>query len=178
MIQSMTGYGAAQHVVDGVSYALEIRSLNNRYLKLSIKLPDQLQFLESEVDKRVRSRLARGSITYTLRVRSETDVNSAAINVDAVQRYVDQMMRIRLPDFRMLPLSIVATASFSPAVLTSSNRPLQAKEDSVGATFSPGRPDSPSISSSVIPSDRYSSSESPLRLTSGMTATDCTSVCV
>lgn len=110
MIQSMTGYGAAQHVVDGVSYALEIRSLNNRYLKLSIKLPDQLQFLESEVDKRVRSRLARGSITYTLRVRSETDVNSAPINVDAVQRYVDQMMRIRLPEGVKATIDLAALA--------------------------------------------------------------------
>lgn len=98
MIQSMTGYGAAQHVSDGTSYALEIRSLNNRYLKVSVKLPDHLQFMESDIDKLVRSRLARGSVTYTLRVRSEGDVEPRPINLAALQRYVDRMACVRLPD--------------------------------------------------------------------------------
>ncbi len=98
MIQSMTGYGAAQHVIEGTSYALEIRSLNNRYLKLLVKLPDHLQFMESEIDKLVRSRLARGSVTYTLRVRRDGEMESRPINLAALQRYVDQMVRVRLPD--------------------------------------------------------------------------------
>ncbi len=98
MIQSMTGYGAAQHVSDGASYALEIRSLNNRYLKVSVKLPDHLQFMESDIDKLVRSRLARGSVTYTLRVRSEGDVEPRPINLAALQRYVDRMASVRLPE--------------------------------------------------------------------------------
>ncbi len=54
MIHSMTGYGAVQHVDDGPCYALEIRSLNNRYLKLLIKLPEHLVFLESDIDRLVR----------------------------------------------------------------------------------------------------------------------------
>ena len=51
MIVSMTGYGSAERCEDGLSYALEVRSLNNRYFKASIKMPDGLQFLEPEVDK-------------------------------------------------------------------------------------------------------------------------------
>ncbi len=111
MIQSMTGYGAAQHVDDGVSYALEMRSFNHRYLKLSIKLPDHLQFLESDVDKLVRSRLARGSITCRLRVRSEDDVNLRPINVAALQRYVDQMLLVRLPDGVKATIDLATLAS-------------------------------------------------------------------
>lgn len=96
MIHSMTGYSAVQHVDDGVSYALEIRSLNNRYLKLSIKLPDHLQFLESEVDRLIRTRLSRGSVTYALRVRSGGDFGPRPINVAALQQYVDQMSRVQV----------------------------------------------------------------------------------
>ena len=70
MIQSMTGYGAAEHVEDGVSYALEIRSVNNRYLKLLIKLPETLQFAESGAEKLLKGRVARGTVVCTVRVLS------------------------------------------------------------------------------------------------------------
>lgn len=97
MIQSMTGYGAAQGVGEGASYALEVRSLNHRYLKLSIKLPEYLQFLESDVDKLLRGRLSRGSVTYTLRVRSDGEAGPRSINVAALQHYVDQIARVEVP---------------------------------------------------------------------------------
>jgi uncharacterized protein (TIGR00255 family) len=97
MIQSMTGYGAAEHAADGVSYALEIRSVNGRYLKLSIKLPELLQFAESAVEKLLKGRLARGSVTCILRVRSEGVAGAATINVPALQHYLDQMSKVQLP---------------------------------------------------------------------------------
>ncbi len=98
MIHSMTGYAAAQQVDNDLCYSLEIRSLNNRYLKLSVKLPAYLQFLESDVEKLVRSRLARGSITCVLRVRSDGVAGLLPINLSTLQQYVDQISRVRLPD--------------------------------------------------------------------------------
>lgn len=94
MIQSMTGYGAAQHVEGGVCYAIEIRSLNNRYAKLSIKLPEHLQFLESDIDRMLRARLVRGTVTCTLRVRTEHGSVLRRINSAALQEYVDQLSRV------------------------------------------------------------------------------------
>lgn len=91
MILSMTGYGDAQHMEDGVGYTLEIRSLNNRYLKPSIKLPEHLQFLEAEVDKLLRTRLVRGSLNYTLRVRDTSSQAAYEINVAALQSYLNQL---------------------------------------------------------------------------------------
>ena len=63
MIHSMTGYGEAQHVRDGVSYALNIRTVNGRFIKLSIRLPEHLQSLEHEIEKVLRARIARGSVS-------------------------------------------------------------------------------------------------------------------
>ncbi|GMV95972.1 MAG: YicC family protein [Phycisphaerae bacterium] len=94
MILSMTGYGEAQHSDDGVSYALELRSLNNRYFKASIKLPEQLGVFEPEVEKLLRSRLSRGSITYTLRMRDTRAEAAQEINVAAVESYVRQLGRL------------------------------------------------------------------------------------
>ena len=97
MIQSMTGYGAAHQVDNDGAYALEIRSLNNRYLKLSIKLPEHLQFLEGEVERLARSRLTRGSVTYTLRVRGTAGTTQAPLNVAVMQHYFDLMSQVRVP---------------------------------------------------------------------------------
>ncbi len=115
MIQSMTGYGAARHVESGVSYALEIRSLNGRYLKLSIRLPDHLQFLDGEVDNLVRQRLARGSVTYTLRVRSEGGTDLRPVNAAALKRYVDQILLVELPDNITATIDL-ATVAMLPGV--------------------------------------------------------------
>ena len=95
MILSMTGYGDAQRMTDGVSYALEIRSLNNRYLKPSIKLPEHLQFLESEVEKLLRARLVRGTVNYTVRVRDTSAEAAYEINVAALQTYLDQLSAVK-----------------------------------------------------------------------------------
>lgn len=126
MIQSMTGYGAAQHVEDGVGYAIEIRSVNHRYLKLSIKLPDHLQFLESDVDRLVRKRLARGSVTYTLRVSGSDQADVHPINMTVLQGYVDQMSRVQSTE--EVPLKIdLGTLARLPGVCESPDLDDQAK---------------------------------------------------
>jgi uncharacterized protein (TIGR00255 family) len=97
MILSMTGYGEAQLAVDGVSYALEIRSVNNRYLKTIIKLPEHLQFLEPEVEKVLRQRMHRGTVTYVLRLRNSSAAGAYEINRAALEHYLSQMRDVQLP---------------------------------------------------------------------------------
>ena len=69
MLNSMTGYGEATEELDGVSYAVEIKAVNNRYLKTIIKLPEGVTFLEEEIDRELRKRLSRGTVNYVLRLR-------------------------------------------------------------------------------------------------------------
>lgn len=69
MIKSMTGYGQAQGDFNGVSYSVEIKSVNNRYLKSSIKLPEMFSFLEEDIESLLRSNLSRGTINYILRLK-------------------------------------------------------------------------------------------------------------
>ncbi len=91
MILSMTGYGSAQLARDGVCYAIEVRTVNNRYLKLSIKLPEHLQFAEASIDKLLRKRIIRGTVSFSLRVRSDGAPVSRVINMAALQSHVDQL---------------------------------------------------------------------------------------
>ncbi len=96
MIHSMTGYGSARHAEDGVCHELEIRSVNNRYLKLSVKLPERMQFAEADIDRLLRKRLGRGSVTVTLRTRGEA-LGAAPLDLAALQQYVDVLSRVQLP---------------------------------------------------------------------------------
>ncbi len=94
MICSMTGYGDAELTTQGVTYSVEIRSVNNRYFKASIKLPDPLAYLEPDIERLMRDRLGRGSVTYALRLKSLTGIEAYEINVGALERYVRQLQSL------------------------------------------------------------------------------------
>lgn len=79
-MKSMTGYGSLEGQLDGVSYTVEIKSVNNRYFKTRVKLPDQVAFLEDDIDKLLRQNLSRGMVSYTLRFRC--DSTNALLNID------------------------------------------------------------------------------------------------
>jgi len=93
MINSMTGYGEAQSEADGVSYAIEIKTVNNRYLKTIIKLPELTTFLEEDIDKLLRKNISRGTINYVLRLK-DTSAN-ALFDIDeaALQAIVEKLSR-------------------------------------------------------------------------------------
>ena len=126
MIVSMTGYGDAQHSADGVSYALEIRSLNNRYFKAVIRLPENLQYLEAEVEKALRNHLGRGSITCILRARSDT-AGTYTVSRPALQSYVDQLCAVKLPA-GVQPTMDLAAVAMMPGVCQSPETDEESRE--------------------------------------------------
>jgi uncharacterized protein (TIGR00255 family) len=95
MIVSMTGFGDASAEGGGTHYAVEIRSLNNRFFKPVIKLPDTLSGLEPELESMLREQLGRGSITYILKIRSESAEAAYHINVPALSAYVEQLQSVK-----------------------------------------------------------------------------------
>lgn len=94
MIRSMTGFGAASGNVDGAHYVIEIRSLNNRYFKAQLRLPEELQGLEPELDAALARRFSRGSVVVNVRY-SDTSADAASqINVNAMQQYLEQLLDV------------------------------------------------------------------------------------
>jgi len=94
MIVSMTGFGDAAGERDGVHYAVEIRSLNNRFFKAVIKLPENVSGLEPELETMLRERLGRGSITFILKMRMDSAEAAYHINTSALRAYVQQLQAI------------------------------------------------------------------------------------
>ncbi len=95
MIVSMTGFGDATAERDGTHYSVEIRSLNNRFFKASIKLPENVSGLEPELESMLREQLGRGSITFILKMRSETAEAAYLINTQALTAYIEQLQKIK-----------------------------------------------------------------------------------
>jgi uncharacterized protein (TIGR00255 family) len=94
MVRSMTGFGEASAVVDGAHYFVEIRSLNNKYFKSTIRLGEVFQGLEAEFESKLRERLSRGTVTMTARMADATDNAAYEINTAALQRYIDQLNKL------------------------------------------------------------------------------------
>jgi uncharacterized protein (TIGR00255 family) len=95
MIISMTGFGDAHAERDGTHYAVEIRSLNNRYFKPVIKLPESISGLEPELESMLREKLGRGSITYILKTRSDSAAAAYHINTHALKSYLEQLQAVK-----------------------------------------------------------------------------------
>ena len=64
----MTGHGEARGHSDALHLAVEVRSVNNRYLKLILRAPEPYNLLEAEVERVVRRHVRRGTIQIALRV--------------------------------------------------------------------------------------------------------------
>ena len=94
MILSMTGFGEVLHEEDGHSYHIEIRSVNNRYFKASIRLPEEFAFLETPLETLLRQKLQRGSITMRLYQRDLSASAAQDLNLAAIERYVAQLKSI------------------------------------------------------------------------------------
>jgi uncharacterized protein (TIGR00255 family) len=112
MIVSMTGYGAAQLDDGGDRYALEIRSVNNRYLKVHIKLPENLLFAEPEIERLIRTKISRGTVTCTFRRRSDATEVARSLNIEALQRYVDLLSGIKVASGIGTTIDLAAVAQF------------------------------------------------------------------
>jgi uncharacterized protein (TIGR00255 family) len=95
MIVSMTGFGDATAERAGTRYAVEIRSLNNRFFKPIIKLPENVSGLEPELEVMLREKLGRGSITFILKMRMDSAEAAYHINAPALKAYLDQLQAVK-----------------------------------------------------------------------------------
>lgn len=94
MINSMTGFGESQGEVNGATYTVEIKTVNNRYLKTCLRLPETVAFLEEDIEKLLRKNLSRGMINYVLRLKNVPANVLFDIDETALQAYMKKLSRI------------------------------------------------------------------------------------
>ena len=85
----MTGFGEARRQIDGGTVAVEIRSVNNRHLKLGLRSTDPYGSHEPEIERIVRESVRRGSVQMTLRVDRLKTPGDYRLNHAALAGYRD-----------------------------------------------------------------------------------------
>ena len=98
MIRSMTGYGRAEAVLGGRKYVVEIKSLNHRYLELSLRIPANLLPLELEIKKKINEQLIRGRIDVTIRRETYSGIEGSRlleVNLPLVKNYYDLLIQLK-----------------------------------------------------------------------------------
>ncbi len=90
----MTGFGDASCHRDGVLYSVELRSLNNRYFKSTIRLPDDMAWIEPELEMQLRKRVTRGSVSLTVGYRDTSAAAAYQVNKAALTSYLSHLEEI------------------------------------------------------------------------------------
>jgi uncharacterized protein (TIGR00255 family) len=93
VLLSMTGYGEALHESEKLRISVELRALNNRYLKVSVRAAEPYNLLEAEFEKVIRKKVRRGTVQVNLRVDRQFSPHDFRVNVPALKSYVDQVRR-------------------------------------------------------------------------------------
>ena len=92
MVKSMTGYGRAVETVNGREFTVEIRSVNNRYLDCTVKMPRAFSFAEDAVKQLVKANVSRGKVdVFITCAGADSSEVKISLNQPVVEGYLAAM---------------------------------------------------------------------------------------
>ena len=114
----MTGYGRSVQTLNGREFTAEVRSVNNRYLDCSVKLPRSVSFAEEAVKQAVKANVSRGKVDVFISIKSENgDEAKVSLNTAILEEYL-AAMRCMVEQFGVKDDISVSTVSRLPEVFT------------------------------------------------------------
>ncbi|MER3523434.1 MAG: YicC family protein [Ignavibacteria bacterium] len=114
MIASMTGYGRGEASTKGIAVAVELRSVNSRFLEVSARLPRSLSIRENEIKEIIRKRISRGKITLVAVVEHANDgAIPVRINTSAAKGYYKLLNQLRKTVRIKAPVTLQHLLQFS-----------------------------------------------------------------
>ena len=132
MIKSMTGYGSAKGTVDGLEISVELKSVNNRYLDASVRMPRNFLFAEETVKSLVQSHISRGKVDVFVNVDSTAAGDmTVRVNEGLLKGYLDAIKHIA-EEYGLDNDSTAMSVSRFPDVLSVEKRDLDAEAISEG----------------------------------------------
>ena len=118
MIKSMTGYGGAKGELEGFEISIELKSVNNRYLDTSVRLPRSFIFAEERIKSTVQTHISRGKVDVFITVNSSgADSIVVSVNDALAKGYIDAMRGLAEKYELDSQIPVISVARF-PDVLT------------------------------------------------------------
>jgi uncharacterized protein (TIGR00255 family) len=90
----MTGFGDARDERADHSLAAEVRTINSRHFKLNLRTTEGYGALDARIEAVVREYVRRGTVSVVLRIRHISPADDYRVNIDVLERYVDQLQRL------------------------------------------------------------------------------------
>ena len=121
MIKSMTGYGKANLSKNLREYQIEIKSVNHRYLDLSVKMPRKLSYLEEVIKKEISTKVKRGKIDVFITFENNSaEGKEININAELAKMYIDQLKELAEKENILADIQVTEISKF-PDVLNIQN---------------------------------------------------------
>ena len=96
MVKSMTGYGRSRETLHQRDITVEVRSVNNRFLDCTVKMPRAYVFAEDAVKTRVRSAVSRGKVDVFVTIdASAADVSVVTVNEPLARGYFQALTQLK-----------------------------------------------------------------------------------
>lgn len=113
----MTGYGQIASEIDQINYAVEIRTVNNRYFKANMRIPEIASFAEDKVEKLLKENFSRGMINYTLKIKNLAPEDMVKIDNALLSSYIKQLKEIAADDETISQINLADLITL-PGVVT------------------------------------------------------------
>jgi len=109
----MTGYGRVVALLDGRNIAVEAKSVNHRFLEISLRTPSALFPLEMEYKKKIGERFKRGRIDVSIRLEGEgADTSKVNLNLEIAHNYFDVLNRLKDEFHFQEPITLKSLTGF------------------------------------------------------------------
>ena len=121
MIRSMTGYGRGKYENEGREYLVEIKSVNNRYCDISVKLPRSIGYLEEKIKKEITNKVSRGKIdVFVTFYNNSTSGKNIKFNRELAGMYISELKELAKENSLEGDIKVTEISKF-PDVLTIEN---------------------------------------------------------
>ena len=95
MIKSMTGFGRSVYENEGREYLIEIKSVNNRFSDINIKMPRSFNYLEEKIKKEVLKSVTRGKVDLYITFNNNSDKGKTIkLNTEIAKVYIDELKKL------------------------------------------------------------------------------------
>jgi uncharacterized protein (TIGR00255 family) len=99
MLHSMTGQGTGDAENSEYAVTVELRAVNNRHLKLNVRLPDSINAFQPQIEALLRKQLTRGSISANIKIESIQRTRTVHFDETLIREYVEQLRTaLNVPD--------------------------------------------------------------------------------
>lgn len=129
VLLSMTGYGDARKQDERLNIAVEIRAVNNRYLKINTKSPDAYVPVEGKIEKLVRGTISRGTVMVDLRASLIGVESRYALNNRVLEDYWKQLHQLAEAIHVAAPVDLGSLLDLPGAVVEEEQEHLDAEAD-------------------------------------------------